>query len=94
MRGLLVVSVLALGLPLVAANPGGRCDSGGNPGVGVLVIGGVLYVMDAHETTPGLVGIWVESNGAAGIQRGAASPVFGEDPCADPDVEHPDLRIF
>lgn len=99
----LICAASAIALPLfgltalstpASADP---CGAGGGTGLGVIDIGGLVYIDDRDYVNGNGLWIYVESNGQTGLQRGASNPLGIADPSFnDSCVEssNPDLNVF
>jgi hypothetical protein len=101
MNKTLLIALLAATLvtPLVAAEAHGDCDSKGAAALGIVAVetpAATIYVDDRNYAEGNGVWIYLESNGASGLQRGGSSAFVPDDPenCVDDSDVGPDTLIL
>jgi hypothetical protein len=96
----LVASILLLAfspqLRTLRADSHGDCDCKGCPEIGIIDIGGRAYVDDQGGMAANGYWVYLESNGAAGLQRGGSSVLVPGDHeiCWDDSDVGPDTLLL
>ena len=91
------LSFASLAAPATASDSA-KCGSGGGTGLGIIDVGGVVYIDDRDYINGNGIWVYVETNGQPGLQRGPSNPVGLVDPsfndACDDHSGNPDLNVF